>query len=370
MNKKIIASAATLSGTIIGAGVLGLPYVFAQAGFLLGWMWIVFFGIIMLVTYLYIMESYLRTPGHHQLPGLAEIYLGKKGKYIMLIAMIFGVYASLAAYLLGEGKSLSLLFFQTEQYAIYLSILFWLILSVLLEGGIERLKKIESYGLVAIIIIIAGIFIFFFNRIQITNLTYIDTSNLFLPLGVTLFALLGFSSLPEVRDEMRGSEKYLKKTLFLGVLIPVILYLVFSATFVGVLGNKVTEIATLSFGPFIILLGIFTMLTSYFALSYSIKDVCIYDLKLHHRKTFIITAIMPLLIFIILHLFHVDSFTTIIGIGGVISGGITAILCLIINFQSKIYGKRHPEFSVPINIPVMITIITIFLIGVILQIIP
>jgi len=368
MNKKLFSAAATLSGTIIGAGILGLPFVFSKAGFFHGLFWVILFGIVMYVTYLYLSEVYLRTNGHHQLPGLAEKYLGKKGKYIMLIAMTFGIYSSLTAYLIGEGQSLSILFLGSTEYSIYFTIAFWLLLSLLLEGGIERLKKIEFYGLIIISIIIIGIFLFYFNAIDFGHLTYTNPEHFFLPLGVTLFALLGFASIPEVRDELRGSEKLLKKAILIGVLIPVILYIIFAATFVGVLGRNVSEIATLSFGPLIVILGIFTMLTSYFALSFSLKDVCRYDLKVHHTKTFLFTSVLPLLLFIFISFIKWDNFIIIIGLAGVISGGITGILCLLMNYQAKITGKRKPEYEIPINIPIIIIMSLIFVLGVILQI--
>ena len=42
INKKVFVTAFTLSGTTIGAGILGLPYVFSQSGFFIGVFWIVF----------------------------------------------------------------------------------------------------------------------------------------------------------------------------------------------------------------------------------------------------------------------------------------------------------------------------------------
>lgn len=120
--KKFWAATFTLTGTIIGAGILGLPYVFAQAGFFSGLFWLIFLGIIMTLTFLYLGEVTLRTKEKHQLPGLAEKYLGRKGKVAMFLAMVFGIYSSLLAYLVGEGESLSRLFFGTGDYAFYLTI--------------------------------------------------------------------------------------------------------------------------------------------------------------------------------------------------------------------------------------------------------
>ena len=80
LNKKFFATAFTLTGTIIGAGILGLPYVFSKSGFFIGAFWLIFLGFVMLFVNLCLGEVSLRTKKIHQLPGYAEKYLGKSGK--------------------------------------------------------------------------------------------------------------------------------------------------------------------------------------------------------------------------------------------------------------------------------------------------
>src|SRR3989344_2068768 len=109
-NKHIISGIATLTGTIIGAGVLGMPYVIAKAGFLTGTLALLALGIMAIFMYLYLGEIVLRTKGNHQLTGYAEIYLGKWGKKLMFLAMAVGIYGALAAYLIGSSGTLSRLF--------------------------------------------------------------------------------------------------------------------------------------------------------------------------------------------------------------------------------------------------------------------
>ena len=111
MKQKLFWEAiATMVGTIIGAGVLGLPYVVSQAGFLTGMITILGVGLVVLLLYLYLGETVLRTKGFHQLTGYAEKYLGKWGKGLMTFAMVFGTYGALIAYLIGEGEALAAIF--------------------------------------------------------------------------------------------------------------------------------------------------------------------------------------------------------------------------------------------------------------------
>jgi len=70
--KKLLVAAFTLTGTIIGAGILGLPYVFSQAGFLSGLFWLFFLTAIILYVSLSIGEISLRTREKKMLSGYAE----------------------------------------------------------------------------------------------------------------------------------------------------------------------------------------------------------------------------------------------------------------------------------------------------------
>jgi tyrosine-specific transport protein len=367
-DKGFLGAAFTLSGSIVGAGILGLPYVFSQSGFIIGLFWILFFGVILTYTYLCLGEITLRVKGKHQLPGLAEKYLGKKGKYLMLFAMMYGIYISLLAYLIAEGQSISRLITGGSEYALFGTLIFWGGTTYLLQGGIQRLKKIETYGVLAIIIIIVGIFIYFIPSIEISNLTYTNNHKILVPLGVALYALLGFASIPELREEMRGNEKNFKKAIIAGVVIPITLYTLFTASIVGRLGTGVSEIATLSFGPIMIILGIFTIFTSYFVLSFAIRDICLYDIKMKKQWALFWSVGFPLLLYLIFTSLNWTNFISIIGIGGVISGGLTGILIFIMNYKSKQKKGKKPLFVIPINKFIIGILSIIFIVGASIQI--
>ncbi|MFA5020124.1 MAG: aromatic amino acid transport family protein [Candidatus Pacearchaeota archaeon] len=345
MDKKLISAAFTLTGTIIGAGILGLPYVFSRSGFLVGVLWLLILGFILMYVNLCLGEVTLRTKQKHQLPGLAEHYLGKIGKRVMLFAVLFGVYSALLAYLIGEGQSLSHIFFNTTDYALYFAFGFWLLMTLLLREGLKGLKKVESYGVIAVLFLIFLIFVVFAPGIQKENLVFINTTNLFLPLGVVLFAFLGFTSIPELEMELKGNEKSLKKAIIIGSAIPIIVYLIFTLVFVGVLGNSVQEVATLSFGKLVNVLGIFTMFNSYFVLSFCLKDMFRFDLRITKFRNFLFVSVFPIAIYFLIYYFNLFDFIGILGIGGVVSGGVSGVLILLMNIKAKKTGDRKPEYK-------------------------
>ena len=368
MNKKFWATTFTLTGTIIGAGILGLPYVFARSGFLAGLFWLIVLGAVMIFVNLALGEITLRTKGRHQLSGYAYKYLGKWGKRAMFFAMIFGIYSALTAYLIGEGESLSKLI-PGNIHPLVFGIMFWLLMTLLLKEGLKGLKKIETWGVIAITTIIIGIFIRFAPTINVSNLATFNPANFTIPIGVVMFALLGFTSIPELRREIKGQEKLFKRAIIIGSTIPIILYIIFSATFIGVLGSSITEVATLSFGPLMTILGIFTMLTSYFVLSFSLYDTFKFDTKVNKKTNFLFTSIVPLILYIIITQFDFIGFALILGIGGVISGGVTGILILLMAKKAKenTRNKKDPEIQVPINWKLIIILSIIFIAGIILE---
>jgi tyrosine-specific transport protein len=282
--------------------------------------------------------------------------------------MAFGIYSALLAYLIGEGQSLSQLITGTTGYALYFSIGFWLIMTLLLREGLRGLKRVETWGEIAVIAIVIGIFIWFLPSIELSNLTTINTAEFFTPLGVVLFALLGFSVIPELKMELKGQEKDLKKAILLGVTIPIVLYLLFTAIFVGVLGKNITQVATLSFGPIANLLGIFTMMTAFFSLSFSLKDSYKFDLKLNKVYRFAFVSLFPLLLFLFVFFTGIAGFVRVLGIGGAISGGLTGIMILLINHKSKEKGDRKPEYSMKINKLIIALLSIIFIAGILIEI--
>ena len=367
LDKKILQGSFTLIGTMVGAGILALPYAFSKAGFLAGVFWLIILGIIMLFVHLYLGEVILRTNKFHQLTGYAHKYLGNIGKNIMIFSMIFGIYSALIAYLIGEGQSFSFLFFGNESYTLFFGILFWFFMTLFLREGVKGMKEIALWGVFAVICIILGLFIWFAPQIKYSNLSNFNIELFFLPLGVVLFSLLGFSAIPEAGKIMQSSKKNFKKALVFGSIIPIIVYFVFALIFVGVLGDSIREVATLSLQKPAAFLGIFTMLTAYFILSFALKDMFAIDLRIRRINVFILVSIIPLILFLLITYFNFLDFTRVLSIGGVVSGGLTGIIILLINYKSKKQGEREPEFKIPINWFIIFLIGLIFVLGVLAE---
>ena len=371
MVRKTILAISTLIGTIVGAGIFGIPFVVMKSSFPIGLIHILILTIIMIIINLYLGEIALRTKQSHHLTGYAEKYLGNKGKLIMFIAVAFGICAAIIAYLIGIGESLSFLFFESTSYSLQFGLLFWLIMSITCYFGIKALEEGEFLGVTIILILIILIAIFFSNKIDITNLYFSKQSTLsyFAPFGVVFFALLGYTTIPEVKRILKNKENKMKQSIIIATLICAVIYIVFAAIVLGFRGADTPEIATLALGKPFVLFGIFTMFTSYLALSVALIDMLKLDFNIRKIKAWFFTSSLPLILFFILELTKSASFIKVLGIGGVISGGLTAILILSIINNAKIKGDRRPEYSIPTSRLLTFLLILIFVIGTIIEII-
>jgi len=367
MSKTFIASS-TLIGTVIGAGILGIPYVVMQSGFSIGLINLIVLAAIMILTTLYLGEISLRTKQTHQLTGYAAKYLGKKGKLIMFLAFTFGILAALLAYIIGEADSFSYIFFNSGAYSLHLGIAFWAIMTLITYSGIKALKEGEEIGVILILILVISITVFAWNKIDPTNLQYTNLENLFLPFGVILFAYLGFAAIPELRRIIGEEGKLMKKTIWISYIVIFIIYAVFAAIVLGFKGTETPQIATIALGKPFILLGIITMFTSYLALSIAFIDTLRFDYNMTKTRAWIYTSITPLVLFLLLKLTNTASFVKVLGIGGVISGGITAVLILFMVKAAKKKGDRKPEYKIPYSNLLTWILIAIFTIGAVFEI--
>lgn len=363
MDKKIFAAIATLTGTIIGAGFLGIPYVVSKSGLLIGLAYIILIGMIMIFVRFCFGEVILRTKGNHMLAGYADIYLGKIGKLFALFSVFFGVYSALTAYLIAEGESLSFLIFGSTNYSLYLGIVFWICLAFLSYEGLRALKKFESLSLILVLVIIAVIAFIFFPKVSMESLSYVNYENLFVPFGVILFSLLGTVILPEVRRLLTGREHEMKKALWIGGIIPIIVYALFAIVVVGSITN-ISEIATLSLGRIFVVLGIITMFTAYFGLTISIRDIFRFDFGMGRFKGWMLACLLPLIFFLLIKIFNLASFTEILGIAGMLGGGIEILIILLMFERAKKLGSRKPEYIIRGSIIMILLILAFYLLGI------
>ena len=318
MEKKFFNAVATLVGTTIGAGVLGIPFVAAKAGVPLGIANIIIIGIAIMILNLYLGEVVLRTKGKHQLTGYAERYLGKKGKRLMALSMVFLIYGAITAYIIGVGEALASIFPVFSSFIF--SILFFTIGAAIIYFGIKAVEESELLLATITIMVLAAIVViaFFSEHFVTANLTFLDISKFAVPYGVIFFAFLGAVAVPEMSEELGKRKRMLKKAIIIAGVIPIIGYALFAAAVVGVTGADTSQIATIKLGEvfgqkmvvFANLFAVFAMTTAFLALGLALKEMYNYDYKLNKNLAWFLTAIFPITAF----LMGVTEFIPLIGL--------------------------------------------------------
>ncbi len=352
---KLAVASTTLVGTVVGAGILGIPYVVAKTGILYGAILMIILGLGYMLINLFVGEIVLRTKTQHQLPGYVGKYLGKWGKRLMTFSVLVGAYGAITAYLIGEGATLHSIFkFGTP---LLYSLIFFIVTFYIICRGVKATGKAELILISLLFLVIILIGVFSFQKIDLEHLAYMDLGQIFVPYGVILFAFLGLPCIPEMQEELGKDKKLMKKAIIIGSLTPIVLYVVFSVVIIGIVGLSNFEalgpnekIATIALGVyshpimsvFANLLAVLAMFTSFLTIGIALVEVYCYDYGISRIKSLFLAFSLPLLIVI----FKLSSFIVVLGITGAIAGGLDGTLIILTYWRSKILGNRKPEYSV------------------------
>ncbi len=348
MKKKIplFEAIAVLVGTTIGAGILGIPYVVYQAGFLSGLLLMAMVFLAVLLLNLHLGEIVSSTKGHHQLTGYAEKYLGKTGKYVMFASVVFGFYGALLAYIIGEGKVLAAL---TGGSSFVYSLLFFVFASLLVYLGLKVIEKAELFLTAGILTIVVILALWGAGSLNWANLAEFNLLKLLIPYGVVFFAMSGLSAIPQQAEILGAHRKKLKLAVILGTLIPFVVYLIFTFIAVGVGGSQTTPVASVGLGQVMgpaMLIGanifaFFTMATSFLTLGLALKSTYQYDFKVGQKLAWALTVFIPLLIFVL----GFNDFEKVLGLVGSIGGGVQGILIGAMYMRLKKKREKQPEYE-------------------------
>ncbi|MCX8015807.1 MAG: hypothetical protein N2692_00645 [Patescibacteria group bacterium] len=371
--KKIeiyFAASTILAGTILGAGIFSLPYVFSQSGILIFLFYLILATLICTITHLIFGESLLRTKEEHRFIGLAEIYLGPWAKKLVTLTTFISVGGCLLAYLILGGQFIYN-FFNIIGQPIDLNLavlLLWLFGSLGVILGIRFISFGEAIGAILILILIFGFFILGAPHLNLASVPLMNFKDFFLPYGVLLFALSGGSAVPEIFNYFRKKsltphEINFKKPIILGSIVPAFLYLIFALGILGILGNGniqwdvVPQLISKNpiLGITTDLLGLLLIITSYFILAFNFKNALIFDLRINKKWAWFVPVILPLL----LYQLGIHNFIKVIGFLGASILGIESLLNFLIHKKAQQKGNQIPPYI--IKIPQFIRIILIFL---------
>lgn len=351
MWNKILAIS-SLIGTIVGAGIFGLPYTALKSGFGIFVLELAVLFLVVLILHLFYGEVVAKTPGKYRLVGYVEKYLGRKAKQIAFVSSLFGFYGALLVFLTLGGQFANRLanyYFSFNDYLIS-SLIFYFLCAAAVFFGVRLIASLEfilSLLLFFVILVIVGLVA---DKVSPSNLFGFDVKNIFIPYGIILFALSGASVIPEIKEIIK---KDFFKVIFWGTFIPAVIYFIFTLTVLGFTGagtskNSVDGLLA-KFGDGIIVwitaLGLISIFTSFLTLGDTLKKIFWYDLKLNHFLSWLLVVLTPLALFLL----KLQDFIIIMGVVGAFAIAIEGVFIIILHRKIQSFNQSFFEsaYSVP-----------------------
>ncbi|MDR3625083.1 MAG: aromatic amino acid transport family protein [Chlamydiales bacterium] len=225
-----------VSGTTIGAGMLALPVLTGMAGFYPSLLLFIFYWSMSLITAFLFLEANLWFPKPVNLVTISRYTLGRVGACVTWVFYLLLLYALTAAYLSASGS----MFVELAAFLGFTDIPGWvqplpflLIFGLFIYLGtrhVDYLNRSLMIGLVIIYFLLVGLSS---NTIDYVLLDRFEPKYLLgaIPVVVTSY---GFHIIiPSLTTYLDRNVKALKRVIFIGSIIPLIVYLIWEYVVLG-----------------------------------------------------------------------------------------------------------------------------------------
>ncbi len=250
---KLFGSALILAGTALGAGMLAIPMVLAQFGFVTSaiLMLVIFIG----TTYsaLLLAEACSKTEQSNSMSSVAHLTLGTKGKHFINVLFYLLLVCMSIAYVLGIGDIIHKLAgdFGIEVSATTSYTLFSLLMGVIVVSGTSYIDRLNR-GL--FLLMVAMLFIVILSLFGNINLDYLTEASDYSGRDVIKYSAIIFTSfasmvvIPSLVNYNRGaSHTQIRNMILLGSIIPLVCYLTWLLAIIGNLGTAaISQFQTIS----------------------------------------------------------------------------------------------------------------------------
>ena len=357
----------TMTGTIIGAGIIALPATFSRVGFWPGTFLFFFLSAVVIVTHLLYVEVILASKKNLRLPGYVRDGLGTFGFRIATLSYPLQIIGSNVAYIILGGEFFAILARHaglTIPTSIW-QLTFWLFGALTVLFGLRFVAAVEFYvtGLLLLGLVLAVVVVSPFVDVSLIQIG--SPTGWLLPFGVFLFSLSGLSIISEVVEltERKRSLSYGAVTIGTGIAalfswgFGVMMYLAArgypirtSAELISVLPNMWSWL--------IPLLGFLAVATSYIATAKDLEAALRDDYKLNAHESTAIALLTPLALFILI----ARDFLSTIGFVGAVFIGVNCIMVSLLALKEfHKLRRRLPRILVS---TMTVFVISVYLFGI------
>lgn len=336
----MVGAVLLVSGTTIGAGMLALPVTTGLAGFIPSLVIMTAIWLFMMLTAYYLLEVNLRLKGESNLISMMHKTLGRPGEVVSWITYLLLLYSLTAAYMVGCSQILAdvlsgILPFEAPEWIWPVAI--FLVFAIFVYFGTEVVDMLNRILMGCLIITYFSLIGLGCCRVNPPMLTHYDWNFLLPSISVVLTTFGYHIIIPTLTTYLEHDSKLLKRAIFIGSLIPFIIYLLWQFLVMGVVPvhgvNSLSEAAekglqvtfflkTILASPWVGMavraFAFFAIVTSLLGVSLSLSDFLADGLKIkktHWGKFFlIILTFVPPLLFA---LFYPQGFITALKYAGI-----------------------------------------------------
>ncbi len=354
-----------LFGTIVGAGIFGLPALVEKAGYVAGAFWMIALSGVVALTHLLYAEIVMVTPGRHRLVGYVRYYLGRSSGRVEAVNSTLNLYGGSLAYLILGGLFVTAIFSPIASVSPLAGALLLFVFGLAAAfGGTKFLSRFDFWMTVAELssfLILAGIALTAFHA---GNLAHLHPAQAFLPYGVVLFAYGGLTAVPEAVDIVGGSASAARRSVLAGTFMAAGMTFLFATAVVAALGPNVTGETlgglTARFGGSLPVIGgvtgFLSILTSYAVFGANLKSQFQFDFRFKPLPAVFAAVVLPFL----LYLGGLRGFGRLLEFVGAVLVGLEGIFVAAIYLKAR---ARYPERMLKIPTFVVAVLIAAYLAG-------
>ena len=237
---KEIGCTLIITGTCVGAGMLALPLVTANCGFLVSMFLLIACWALMTTTALFFLEVNLAFKPGTSFDTMSFHTLGKIGRFITWLTILLLLYSVVSAYISG-GSSLLVtafdLFWHIKISNVISAVVFTCVLGGVVVSGTGPVDYTNRVLIALKFSIFAFIIVVLVPSVKLTLLTqklvHFQYALYALPI---LLASFGFHVvLPSIRTYFGDDVKRLRRIVFVGTGLPLVIYFIWEIVTLGVL---------------------------------------------------------------------------------------------------------------------------------------
>lgn len=287
--KTLVRATLTVIGTIVGAGIFGVPAMMEKAGALVGTIvfWIV--AAVILAAHLLFVELIARDPARRRFPGYVGRVFGPWGTRISAVTHTLQLTGANFAYVVLGGLFLSQIAsaLGVGIGEIVWQILFWIAGVLIVLSALRVVAKIETaltWLLIAVMLLLVA-----FAVPQADALRFVPRHWAFAlaPLGTFIFALFGMMVIPEVHEIAGRRIERTRCAVAVGTIAACLLtwlfgFFIFSAVPPGLASDlgAMARIISPPFLRFILpLVGLLAVITSFITSAFDLQAMIRIDLE-------------------------------------------------------------------------------------------